>query len=69
MEDSDSDGVYSANIPWNSGWVNGTDIGYEINAEDELDNLNSTGKIHFFFVSEVVVQHEGRLMAASCPPS
>lgn len=58
MEDSDSDGVFSANIPWNSGWVNGTDIGYEINAEDNLDNQNSTGKIHFFFVSEIGVQAE-----------
>ncbi len=58
MEDPDSDGTYSANIPWESGWENGTDIGYEINAEDNSDNQNSTGKIHFFFVSEIEVRIE-----------
>ncbi|UCG69300.1 MAG: hypothetical protein JSV09_16235, partial [Thermoplasmata archaeon] len=38
MVDPDLDDVYTATIPWNENWENGTVMYYEIDAQDELDN-------------------------------
>jgi hypothetical protein len=45
--------VWEGTIPLQTGWGNGTHVGYEISAYDNLNNNNLTYKKYYFYVSAI----------------
>jgi hypothetical protein len=58
MTDPDSDDIFSAVIPWNDDWENGTEMYYEIDAQDDLNNNNKTDKSYYLIVSSLDLETE-----------